>query len=620
MGLRARLLLLVSLPTIPALLLVLYTNLEQRRFGTAKVEKEVFKVAQVVAGSQSALLENTRRHLIGLTKFPQARSRNTSSFRTFFATMREVYTDYTDFGIIETNGALVSCSFGLTGETNLLQQAHFQRALRSHDLAVGDFQPGTSFSKPSLPIAYPLLDEQKRLIRVLYAALDLEALNLALANMPLPKGGVAEVFDSKGRILARYPDTEKWAGKSCGDSAVFATIIAKGEGTVDMPGLDGTPRLHAFTAIRYGGEPGLFINVGVPSTLAYSETTRMLAFNLTILGTVALLALAAAWLYADHYILHPIGALLASTRRVGSGDLSARAGIAQGSPELQQLAQAFDEMATSLQQQGVEMERSKDVIRRLNASLEGRVAERTAQLEGLNRQLEAFSYSVSHDLRAPLRHIGAYLQLLQKESGSSFTEEGHRFLGQISGSIERMNALIEDLLTFARTNRAEMRLENVGMSDLVNEVRQEMKRDTDGRDIRWEIDPLPQVRVDRSMLKQVWANLLSNAVKYTRERPHAEIKVGCQRHESELEFYVRDNGAGFDMKYASKLFGVFQRLHSLEKFEGTGIGLANVHRIIARHGGRTWAEGKINQGATFHFTLQQEHEYNDSASHTIRPA
>jgi signal transduction histidine kinase len=620
MGLRARLLLLVLLPTIPALLLALYTDLEQRRFGTAKAAKEAFRVVQVVAGSQSGLIETTRRHLLGLTQFPQARGHNTSSFESFFTTMRKVYSDYTDLGIVETNGAVISSSFGLKGVTNILDQPHFQRVLRLHDLVVGDFQPASPLIKASLPVAYPLLDEEKRLIRVLYAALDLDALNRVLAQVPVPEGGVAEVFDSKGRLLARYPDPQKWAGKSCGDSPLFATISARLEGTADMPGLDGAPRLQAFTTIRCGGEPGLFVNVGIPASLAYSETTRILVINLAILGAVAFLALVAAWIYADRYILHPLSALLSSTRRLTSGDLSARVGISHGSAEFQLLAQAFDEMAASLQQQGAEMDRSNEMIRRLNTNLENRVTERTAQLEGLNRQLEAFSYSVSHDLRAPLRHIGAYLQLLQKESGSSFTNEGRRFLEQIAGSLARMHALIEDLLAFARTSRAEMRRENVAMSELVSEVRREMKRDIEGRDIQWEIDPLPQVFADRAMLKQVWANLLSNAVKYTRERRPAQIKIGCQRHETELEFYVRDNGAGFDMKYAAKLFGVFQRLHSADKFEGTGIGLANVHRIIARHGGRTWAEGMINQGATFHFTLWQRTAELDAADRTIPTA
>ncbi len=603
MGLRARLLLLVLLPTIPALFLALYTNLEQRRFRTAKVGKDALKVVQVVAASQNGLIETTRGHLMGLSKFPQAYGSDSSTFERFFATMSKVYADYNDFGIIDTNGMLISSSFGRKGQTNLGGRLHFQRVLKDHVLSVGEFQSGDSLCKPGLPIGYPLFDANSNVVRVVFATLDLAALSRSLAQAPIPEGGIAEVFDSRGRLLARYPEPQKWVGKSYADTALFGALSQTGEGIAELPGLDGTSRLHAFSALRSGTETNFFVSVGIPSQAAYSESRNLLLFNLTVLGGVVSLPLIAAWIYADRYILHPIKALLSSARRVGAGDLSARTGIDHASAELRQLVEAFDEMARNLQRQRSEMEHAQLEIARLNSTLEGRVAERTAQLAELNRQLEAFSYSVSHDLRAPLRHMSAFLNLLHKESGSSFTEEAGHFLQQINRAVARMNALVEDLLAFARTSREELRRESVAMNELVSEVQREMKRDTEGRDIQWEIEPLPKAYVDRSMFKQVWSNLLANAVKYTRERDRAEIRVGCLQHPAEIEFYVRDNGAGFDMKYADKLFGVFQRLHSADRFEGTGIGLANVHRIVARHGGRTWAQGKVNEGATFWFSL-----------------
>jgi light-regulated signal transduction histidine kinase (bacteriophytochrome) len=227
----------------------------------------------------------------------------------------------------------------------------------------------------------------------------------------------------------------------------------------------------------------------------------------------------------------------------------------------------------------------------------------TAQLEAANKELETFSYSVSHDLRAPLRHIHGYMEALQDEFGAGLEAAGRQYLEKISAAIKRMGKLIDDLLAFSRMGHAEMRQTRCDMRGLLNEALNEISGDVQGRNIEWDIQPLPTVRGDPALLQQVWVNLVSNAIKYTRPRDPARIHIHCEEKNGELEFQVRDNGVGFDMKYAGKLFGVFQRMHQISEFEGTGIGLANVRRIIERHGGRTWAEGKVNEGVTIHFTL-----------------
>ena len=228
----------------------------------------------------------------------------------------------------------------------------------------------------------------------------------------------------------------------------------------------------------------------------------------------------------------------------------------------------------------------------------------TAALTATNEELESFCYTVSHDLRAPLRHVVGFVQMLHQDCASTLDDPARHYLSAIAKATSKMSVLIDDLLSFSRMMRAELHRAQVNMNELVTETLQDLTPDTQGRRIDWKIGPLPEVAGDRSLLKQVWVNLLSNAAKYTQRRDHATVEVRCEKTwDGELEFSVHDNGAGFDMKYVDKLFGVFQRLHQEQDYEGTGIGLANVRRIVHRHGGRTWAEGKVNDGATFYFTL-----------------
>ncbi|MBW4891242.1 hypothetical protein KXQ82_16060 [Mucilaginibacter sp. HMF5004] len=262
-----------------------------------------------------------------------------------------------------------------------------------------------------------------------------------------------------------------------------------------------------------------------------------------------------------------------------------------------------EKRATELIFANKELKKAEDDIRKLNEDLEQKVIERTAQLEMANKELGSFSYSVSHDLRAPIRAINGYARILDEDYGDKLDEDGTKILHAITHNSKRMGQLIDDLLAFSKLGRKEVTVSDINMTSLVNSIKDEMLLDDNGNKIIFKIGDLTTTKADFSLIKQVWINLISNAVKYSQHKAETHIEIGSTNKDGFITYYVKDHGAGFDMQYYNKLFGVFQRLHSQEEFEGTGIGLAIVQKVVDRHGGTVWAESVLNQETCFYFTL-----------------
>ena len=333
----------------------------------------------------------------------------------------------------------------------------------------------------------------------------------------------------------------------------------------------------ALLAQRYG-----FLNVEVPLFLFAIAVTAWYAGSGPAILTVALSSLA-----FDYYFTEPRYSFY-----VTSSELPYYAVFVL-------FASLLTWFATIRRRVEGELLQSRDELQNVNQEL----AKRSTELESINKELQAFAYSISHDLRAPLRHMAGYTELLQKRISSSLDEKSSHYIRMMLESSKRMGNLIDDLLAFSRIGRAETQKTVVNLAQLVKDALNEVREETEGRNIAWKIGTLPDCYGDRSMLRLVLVNLISNSVKFTRTRPQAEIEIGSANGSSdELIVFVRDNGVGFDMKYVNKLFGVFQRLHQASEFEGTGIGLATVQRIIHRHGGNVWAEGAVDSGATFYFS------------------
>lgn len=334
-----------------------------------------------------------------------------------------------------------------------------------------------------------------------------------------------------------------------------------------------------------------------------------------LIGSLALALWVANWM--QKLISAPILELAGAARAVTINKNYGVRAAKFGKDELGVLTDSFNHMLLEIHEREAALRENEGKLRKaldtaenyanqarvLNAELEQRVTRRTAELASANKELEAFTYSVSHDLRAPLRHIDAFAQILDEENTANLSPSARKNIGRIRQGVQNMGRLVDDLLNLSRVSRQDVKQEDVRPNELIDDVIAELKPETEGRAIEWRIAPLPMVKGDPGLLRQAFANLISNAVKYTRPRPKAVIEIGHQMAKGLPVIFVRDNGVGFNMKYADKLFGVFQRLHGPEEFEGTGVGLATVRRIIELHGGKIWVEAELDKGANFQFTL-----------------
>jgi signal transduction histidine kinase len=341
---------------------------------------------------------------------------------------------------------------------------------------------------------------------------------------------------------------------------------------------------------RYIPDLRLGVVVKIDSDEAFRSISA-LRDVIVLFSFIFTLVIVTVTLFFVHSITAPVLNLVSVAKQVRLGDLSKRA-LILSKDEIGELSRSFNDMIAALQES--------------HKNLERKVAERTEQLEASNKDLEGFAYSVSHDLKAPLRSIEGFSQILEEDHSGKLDDEGKRVITTIRTSTKQMATLIDDLLSFSRLGRQEIKMADVDMTALAKTVFDEFKLVNQQRSIQFTCDDLPPAHVDPVMIRQVWVNLLSNAIKFTGKKDNATITIASKVTDKDNIYYIKDNGAGFDMKYVAKLFGVFQRLHDSQDFEGTGIGLSLVARIVKKHGGNVWAEGVVGQGATFYFSLPKQ--------------
>ena len=597
MSIRARLLLLILFATLIPALVGGMQFLERRDSEIAAAQRDLAAAAQRVARVLRDTVRATAQLHYGLSRARDLDTRDKAACSAFLAEVLKEHPQYTGILTITPKGDLF-CDSLRTGRTlHLADRRYFQQALNSENPLAVEPAFGRLTGIAVLQVAYAARRETGEPRFVLLASLNLEKyMQLRATSLPRETAAIALV-DGMGTILTWHPDGEKLRGTSIADSPLFRFARERhGEEVREDIEAGGVSRIWAVSALPEFPEAGLHVLVGVSRKDLLAAANRNLRQALAILAMVSLLALGGAWTLAELGVRRQSARIITAVARFSGGDLGARIGKPRPRGEIGDLMAALDHAFESMQAQ-------RDVIQQLNARLERRVAERTAQIETSSKELEDFTYTVSHDLRTPLRAIDGFSRILEEDHGGKLDDEARRLIGVVRENARKMGQLIDDLLTFSRLGRNPIAAAGIDMEALARSALAEIGAPAAAGRARIEIHPLPEAWGDPAPLKQVWINLLSNAVKFSGKREQPLIEVSGDDGGADAVYCVKDNGVGFDMKYYDKLFGVFQRLHGAEEFAGTGVGLAIVRRIVSRHGGRVWAEGKAGEGAAFYFSL-----------------
>lgn len=596
---------LVLLAVVPALALTLYTHLEERRLRAAQVQDDALRLARLVSADQERLIEGARQLLAALARLPQVRAGDATACSTLFAELLKQYSLYANLGVASSDGDVFCSGLPITRPVPAAHRTWFQRTVQARNFAVGDYQIGTITRKATVNFGHPVFGDGGQLEAVVFAALDLAWLNQLAAHALLPAGSVLTLIDRHGTILVRFPGDATWVGQPMPEGHIVEAIRARrGDGMAEGRGADGVSRLFSFAPLgrtRVGGDA--YVSIGIPTTVAFAEADRRLARNLTALGLVAVLALAAAWVGSDLFIVRRVRALVRATRRLSTGDRSARTGPPYGQGELGHLARAFDDMAESLER--AEARRSlEEELRRKNYELE----QQNRGIQEANRLKTEFVSMVSHELRAPLTSIQGYVNLLLEGHTGKLHAEQQECLSIVDHNADRLLGLINDLLDIARIEAGQIDLHRTVLDlarliqGVVSSFRPliEAKRQALTVDLS---DALPAVWGDSDRVTQILTNLVSNAHKYT--PAGGEIRVAVQPEDGFVRVDVRDTGVGLSPEEQARLFTKFFRGQSplARAAGGTGLGLVITRALVELHGGQMMVSSAPGQGSTFSFTL-----------------
>jgi signal transduction histidine kinase len=609
-SIRTYLWLLALAVAVPCAGVLIYSHATDASHEQREMEATTLSLAQLVAAQTQAFLEDSEtieRILVQRRAIQAALDPSPDARPGILDQFLFLHPQYTNLLICNATGALLHSAVKLPEDysADKFQGRWVEGVVRHGRFTVGRPIRGQITRRWVCVLGYPIQNESGEIAGALGMSVDLERIQRSASALSLPPNSSIAIVDQDGTVIAGSWESQNWIARPARGSAVVDHVLSHAQGNVTARDMDGVERIHGFTFLPH---VGWHVYVGIPTEFAYA-TSRANALRAGLVATAVVGFIVLLVLLVGALINEPILVLSRAAITAAEGKLDTTVPLS-GPKEIARVAEEFNHMVAVRHEKELE-------IKKLNADLEKRVQERTAELEKTNtaltarskdletanKELEAFCYSVSHDLRAPVRTIGGFTKVLIEGYSHQLDESGKDYLDRTGRAVERMTELIDDLLELSRISRSKLVCTEVDLTALAADVSKELKATAPERPITFDLEPGLVARGDAGLLRVLIENLLGNSWKFTRKHNAPRIEFGKEQSRGATVYFVRDNGAGFDMKYANKLFGAFERLHSPGEYEGHGIGLATVQRIVHRHGGHAWGEGRPGEGAIFYFTL-----------------
>ncbi len=594
-SIRSLLLILVAATGLPLVGLLAYTVYVDTERAIAQEKNTVYSLATVFAANVSRIMATNQAALDRISKRPRVLAVDEHQCDPIFNDFRTLFPAFANIASIDLSGRIVCSAVEQPGgkPISIAHTEWFKRAMAERRFIVGNPFVGPITGRWVSVLVNPIYDDVNALKGFMALPLDLAAYDPKISAAPITPATRYGIISTDGILIWRNEDPEKLIGTNVRGFEAVDKMLATKDGVYEARGADGTARVYAAAPVP---EANWYVFVGIPSRPLYVDAFQRAIRN-SALALGFLLGIAGLTIYIAHRrIALPVLALVSGVKAIKDGRYDARVNV--GSGEVAEVAAEFNQMAESWQA-------AERQLRELNLHLEERIHARTTELEEANRELSAFSYSVSHDLRAPLRAIDGFCHVLLEDYGERLDDTGRSYLNRVRKASQHMAEIIDDMLGMARSMRDEMHCRIFDFSAMARTVIADVTSSSPRDGVEWKLADGIMAFGDENLLGVVLQNLLGNAYKYTSKHASASIEFGVlpEKQDGSAVYFVKDDGVGFDMSHSGKLFGVFQRLHRDDDFDGHGIGLATVHRVVQRHGGKTWAEGAVEQGATFYFTL-----------------